>query len=192
MKLKKIIKYILIILSLVAVLFITKILISFISEKNDIPNNYIIENNTNQINDLKEEINTETQAKFDENTIGVLKIPKIDLEAEIKEGVELDVLAQYIGHFRNSSLWDGNVALASHNRGNSVAHHFERIHLLENGDEILYITNLGERRYTVYNTKEIDSIDWSVTLETSENIINLITCISNKPEKRLCVQAKAI
>ena len=46
MKLKKIIKYILIILSLVAVLFITKILISFISEKNDIPNNYIIENNT--------------------------------------------------------------------------------------------------------------------------------------------------
>jgi len=192
MKLKKIIKYILIILSLVAVLFITKILISFISEKNDIPNNYIIENNTNQINDIKEEINTETQAKFDENTIGVLKIPKIDLEAEIKEGVELDVLAQYIGHFRNSSLWDGNVALASHNRGNSVAHHFERIHLLKNGDEILYITNLGERRYTVYNTKEIDSTDWSVTLETSENIITLITCISNKPEKRLCVQAKAI
>lgn len=192
MKLKKIIKYILIILSLIAVLFITKILISFISEKNDIPNNYIIENNTNQINDIKEEINTETQAKFDENTIGVLKIPKIDLEAEIKEGVELDVLAQYIGHFRNSSLWDGNVALASHNRGNSVAHHFERIHLLKNGDEILYITNLGERRYTVYNTKEIDSTDWSVTLETSENIITLITCISNKPEKRLCVQAKAI
>lgn len=192
MKLKKIIKYILIILSLVAVLFITKILISFISEKNDIPNNYIIENNTNQINDIKEEINTETQAKFDKNTIGVLKIPKIDLEAEIKEGVELDVLAQYIGHFRNSSLWDGNVALASHNRGNSVAHHFERIHLLKNGDEILYITNLGERRYTVYNTKEIDSTDWSVTLETSENIITLITCISNKPEKRLCVQAKAI
>lgn len=192
MKLKKIIKYILIILILVAVLFITKILISFISEKNDIHNNYIIENNTNQINDIKEEINTETQAKFDENTIGVLKIPKIDLEAEIKEGVELDVLAQYIGHFRNSSLWDGNVALASHNRGNSVAHHFERIHLLKNGDEILYITNLGERRYTVYNTKEIDSTDWSVTLETSENIITLITCISNKPEKRLCVQAKAI
>ena len=192
MKLKKIIKYILIILILVAILFITKILISFISEKNDIPNNYIIENNTNQINDIKEEINTETQAKFDENTIGVLKIPKIDLEAEIKEGVELDVLAQYIGHFRNSSLWDGNVALASHNRGNSVAHHFERIHLLKNGDEILYITNLGERRYTVYNTKEIDSTDWSVTLETSENIITLITCISNKPEKRLCVQAKAI
>lgn len=192
MKLKKIIKYILIILILVAILFITKILISFISEKNDIPNNYIIENNTNQINDIKEEINTETQAKFDENTIGVLKIPKIDLEAEIKEGVELDVLAQYIGHFRNSSLWDGNVALASHNRGNSVTHHFERIHLLKNGDEILYITNLGERRYTVYNTKEIDSTDWSVTLETSENIITLITCISNKPEKRLCVQAKAI
>ena len=46
--------------------------------------------------------------------------------------------------------------------------------------------------YTVYNTKEIDSTDWSVTLETSENIITLITCISNKPEKRLCVQAKAI
>lgn len=192
MKLKKIIKYILIILILVAVLFITKILISFISEKNDISNNYIIENNTSQTNDTKEEINTEIQEKFDENTIGILKIPKIDLEAEIKEGVELDVLAQYIGHFRNSSLWDGNVALASHNRGNSVAHHFERIHLLKNGDEILYITNLGERRYSVYNTKEIDSTDWSVTLETSENIITLITCISNKPEKRLCVQAKAI
>lgn len=190
MIIKKIIKYILIIIIVIILLFTTKILISFIPEKetinNETNNNQIIEQ-TNTI-----DIEEETELQFAEEIIGVLKIPKLEIEAEIKEGTDWDTLANYIGHFENTPIWSGNVALASHNRGVAVAHYFEGIHLLEEGDEIIYITNLGERRYSVYNTKEISSTDWSVTSETEENILTLITCIKNEPEKRLCVQAKAI
>ncbi|MCI8640756.1 MAG: sortase, partial [Clostridia bacterium] len=79
-----------------------------------------------------------------------------------------------------------------HNRGSSVAHYFEGIHLLDVGDEIIYITNMGERRYQVFSQKEISNTDWSVTLNTEENIITLITCVTGQPEKRLCVQAKEV
>ena len=111
---------------------------------------------------------------------------------KIKEGIDLETLANSIGHFKNSSLWDGNIALASHNRGSSVAHYFEGIHLLDVGDEIIYTTNMGERRYKVISSKKIDNTDWSVTLNTEENMITLITCVTGQPEKRLCVQAKEV
>lgn len=191
MKIKKIIKYILIIIIVIILLFTTKILISFIPEKETINNEIINEQILEETNTIDIE-NEETELQFAEEIIGVLKIPKLEIEAEIKEGTDWDTLANYIGHFENTPIWNGNVALASHNRGVAVAHYFEGIHLLQEGDEIIYRTNLGERRYSVYNTKEISSTDWSVTSETEENILTLITCIKNEPEKRLCVQAKAI
>lgn len=187
MKKIQIIKYILIIVITIIFLFSAKILLSFIPEiganDNEIEENQIIQDGET------EEIN-EDDLLYTEETIGKLTIPKLELEAEIKEGIDLEILANYIGHFKNSSLWDGNVALASHNRGSSVAHYFEGIHLLDVGDEVIYNTNMGERRYQVFSTKEISNTDWSVTLQTEENMITMITCITGSPEKRLCVQAK--
>lgn len=182
---KKIIKYILIIISVMIALFVAKFLLTFIPEKEDnLQNNQITENIVVEDEDI--------ELQFAEDTIGKLKIPKLNIEAEIKEGTDWDTLASYIGHFKNTPLWNGNVALASHNRGSQVAHYFEGIHLLQEGDEIIYITNLGERRYSVFNTKEIESTDWSVTTETEENMLTLITCVANQPQKRLCVQAKEV
>ncbi len=181
---KKIIKYILIIVTVIIALFVAKFLLTFIPEEKG-QENQMVENTV-----IEDEEDMEVQ--FAEDIIGKLKIPKLNIEAEIKEGTDLDTLASYIGHFKNTPLWDGNVALASHNRGSQVVHYFEGIHLLQEGDEIIYITNLGERRYSVYNTKEIESTDWSITTDTEENILTLITCVANQPEKRLCVQAKEV
>lgn len=188
MKETKIIKYILIIVITVTSLFSAKILLSFIPENEN--NSAIEESQVIQDGDI-EEIDQDS-LPYTEETIGKLKIPKLEIEAEIKEGIDLETLANSIGHFKNSSLWDGNIALASHNRGSSVAHYFEGIHLLDVGDEIIYITNMGERRYQVFSQKEISNTDWSVTLNTEENIITLITCVTGQPEKRLCVQAKEV
>ena len=188
MKQTKIIKYVLIIVIMVISLFSAKILLSFIPENEN--NSETEESQVIQDGEL-EEINQES-LPYTEETIGKLKIPKLEIEAEIKEGIDLETLANSIGHFKNSSLWDGNIALASHNRGSSVAHYFEGIHLLDVGDEIIYITNMGERRYQVFIQKEISNTDWSVTLNTEENMITLITCVTGQPEKRLCVQAKEV
>lgn len=132
---------------------------------------------------IKEEL------ELKDNVIGILEIPKINLKAPVKEGTTQDILKYAIGHFTNSSNWNGNIALASHNRGNYVAHYFENIKDLQMGDEIIYKTKFGERRYSVTENKQIESTDWSVISKTKDNRITLITCVNNKPKLRICVQA---
>jgi len=198
---KKVIEIILLSIVILISIFSTRVLIITIENQNDkTVNNETIEEvseqvETHSVASISRQKDTEvkeTELKYTGNIIGQLKIPKIELEAQISEGTDLDTLNAYIGHFNNSSLWEGNVALAAHNRNESGAHYFEGIHLLEDGDEIIYITNMGERRYEVFKKYEISDTDWSVTRETGENILTMITCITGKPDKRLCVQSKEI
>ena len=125
----------------------------------------------------------------DDETIGTLEIPKLNVKAVIKEGTENKVLDKYIGHFTESNIWEGNVALAAHNRGINVKHYFEKINELENGDEVIYSTKLGIRKYQVTKVFEIDSTDWNEVEnnESNKNRLTLITCVANHSEKRLCV-----
>lgn len=132
------------------------------------------------------DILTNEEIRLNEDIIGILKIPKIDLEAPIQEGTKQSNLRYAIGHFENSSIWSGNVALASHNRG-SLSNYFAKINELTVDDEIIYITRMGERRYLVQETKIIENTDWSVISNTTEDKITLITCVKNKPDCRFCV-----
>ena len=124
----------------------------------------------------------------DEDLIGSLKIEKINLNGKVKEGSNSDVLRDYIGHIEETAKYDGNVGLAAHNRGNTYSY-FARINELEPGDEIIYSTKYGDRKYVVDSKKEILETDWSQLEGTPENKLTLITCIKNKVNQRLCVQA---
>ena len=84
--------------------------------------------------------------------------------------------------------FDGNVGLAAHNRGNKYSY-FARINELDNGDEIKYQTQYGQRTYVVNSKKEILETDWNPLKSTKENKLTLITCIKNKVNQRLCVEA---
>lgn len=90
---------------------------------------------------------------------------------------------------RGRVFGNGNIALASHNEG-SYAHYFSRIKELKNGEEIIYITNMGERRYVVCENKIIEETNVNVLENTNENIITLITCVKGKREYRQCVIGK--
>lgn len=171
------------------ILFLLSLLISFIvTTYVRYEKNRLLEVADNVIDyDLNIELITENELEKNENIIGKLIIPKIDLEAPIQEGTSQKVLRFAIGHFENSSFFDGNVALAAHNRGN-ITNYFENINKLTFDDEIIYITRMGERRYRVCEIKEIEETDWSVISNSDNNMITLITCINNKPEFRLCVQ----
>lgn len=152
--------------------------------------------NTIVVNDIEQEMTVDSDDDIDlqneDEVIGTLEIPKLELSAPIKEGIDQEILAEYIGHFNNSSVWDGNICLAAHNRGSSVKHYFDRINELVNGDSIIYKTKLGERSYQVIETKEIENTDWSITDSKTDdkNTITLVTCITNHPEKRFCVIAE--
>lgn len=52
----------------------------------------------------------------DKEEIWQIEIPKIDLIAPISEGTSQEVMAEYVGHFENTSLYEGNIGLAAHNR----------------------------------------------------------------------------
>lgn len=46
-------------------------------------------------------------------------------------------MLEYVGHFENTNLLNGNVGLAAHNRGYPI-NYFARLKELEFGDEIIY------------------------------------------------------
>lgn len=154
-------------------------------------NNEITEQEEQKTEDntsLENEITYEDKIDSEDDILGRLIIDKIDLDGEVKEGSSNEVLEDYIGHIEETSKYDGNVGLAAHNRGNEHSY-FARINELELGDEIIYQTKFGERRYKVTNKKEILETDWSLLGNTQENKLTLITCIRNKVNQRLCVQA---
>lgn len=129
----------------------------------------------------------DTLKKLNEST-WKLEIPKIELIANIAEGTSEEVLDIYIGHFEDTQKTDGNIGLAAHNRGYKV-NFFNRLKELEVGDKIIY-TCFGESRiYQVSNKFIIEDTNWEVLKNTGENKLTLITCVENKPTKRLCVQA---
>ena len=124
----------------------------------------------------------------DESVLGILTIEKINLKGTVKEGSTEEVLREYIGHISETAKYDGNIGLAAHNRANKYSY-FARINELEKGDKIIYKTKFYERNYVVTKKVVIYDTDWSYLQTTKDNRITMITCIKDKPNQRLCVQA---
>ena len=93
-----------------------------------------------------------------------------------------------MGHFEVTSLQEGNIGLAAHNRGYEV-NYFENLKSVKIGDEIIYQYNDFKMIYEIDIIEIIEDTDWSYLDETDENKITLITCVENEPRYRRCVQA---
>ncbi len=85
----------------------------------------------------------------------------------------------------------GILDLHGHNRGNKYSY-FARINELEKGDILTYKTKFYTRKYQIDNKKVIFDTDWSLLENTQENKITMLTCITNKRNQRLCVQATEV
>ena len=177
MKIKKliiIIVTIMIIISIIALIITMNVL----KNKNKIDEAYnMIEQNNIQNTENKDLV-------LSDGTMGIIKIEKIGFEGLIQDGTDLKTLDNYVGHFKNSSIFDGNVALAAHNNSKF----WKNLNKLSNGDKIIYTCLLGSKTYEVFNIKIISSDDWSLIQNSNKNIITLITCVHGKPFERLCVQ----
>ncbi len=164
---------------------------TLLSYSNQIISDEIVNFNSNKNSNIKEieekEIFSVDKLEKDNNIIGKIKIKKIGVDAPIIDGTSQDVLKISVGHFQNTNYWNGNVALASHNRG-SYAHYFEKINKLTIGDEIIYQTKLGTRIYAVSQVENISESNLSVLEDTKDNTITLITCVKGNKDLRLCVK----
>lgn len=161
---------------------------------------YLINNNNKELANIHD---VKTDAKFenitydkvedvwDDSVLGILTIEKIGLKATVKEGTTDEILLNYIGHIEETATYDGNIGLAGHNRGYKNSY-FARINELEEGDIVTYKTKFYTRQYKVDNLQVIYETDWSLLRNTEENKITMITCIANKKNQRLCVQATEV
>lgn len=151
------------------------------AEKIEIGDNYELE--STPLENIEQDI-----IHYDDE-IGTLTIPDILLEnAPIRENIELTTLSETIGHFLSTSIYEGNVGLASHNSG-SNGDFFKNLKNIKIGSEIYYQTKYGTKRYVVTTKEIIDEEDWSYLGSTEDNRITLITCVAGQKDKRLCVQA---
>ena len=144
--------------------------------------------NYENIQETVENIPNIVENSLEEHKIGdwYIKIPAINLAANIEEGTSQEVMELYVGHFEETSKFVGNVGLAAHNRGYTY-NYFERLKELKNGDEIEYGYHGQVKRYQVEKQMIIKDTDWTNLENTEENRITLITCVENEPSYRRCV-----
>ena len=120
-----------------------------------------------------------------ETVFGVINIPKINYEGLVYEGTNLETLDKGIGHFENSSYFEGNVCLAGHNYTGV----WKNLYTLQNGDKITYTSFLGTKEYEVNKIVQVNATDWTLLEDTDDNSLTLVTCVKNEPNLRLIVQA---
>lgn len=121
------------------------------------------------------------------NYLGRIKIPSLNVNQKVYQGTDSTALAKGAGHFEDTSIWDGNVCIAGHNRGTHGI--FGDIHTLKAGDSITFTTKAGTRTYSVTSVSKVKETDTSMLGRTVENQITLLTCVRNQSAYRWCVQA---
>lgn len=113
------------------------------------------------------------------DVIGILNIPKINIEVAVKEGTDTEILKTSVGHFEGTALPGeiGNFSVAGH-RAYTTNKFFSNLDELEIGDEVK--VSVQDKTYT-YKVNHIEVVD-PEQVEVVENInkeakeITLVTC----------------
>ena len=117
--------------------------------------------------------------------LGTVEIPALGINYTITEGTSNLDMKYGAGHVKETSIWDGNVCLAGHNRG--VKNNFGKIHTLKVGDTIKLNTVYGTRSYQVSSVNKIAESDLNCLGRSTENMITLITCVADQSSYRYIV-----
>ena len=124
---------------------------------------------------------------YKNGSLGRLEIPALGLSVRIYQGTDSKTLVKGVGHFEDTSIWEGNVCLAAHNRGANS--YFGQLHTLNIGDKITLTTKLGTRTYRVTDVSKVSETDRSGLADSAENMLTLYTCVRNQRDQRWCVTA---
>lgn len=122
--------------------------------------------------------------------LAILRIPRIDLEAVVVEGVGLEDLQKGPGHYSRTPLpgEDGNVGIAGHRT--TYGKPFWSLDELRPGDEIFLRTGEGEFVYEVAWTRVVLPSQSEVLDPTPRPALTLTTCEPKfSAAKRLIVRA---
>ena len=141
---------------------------------------YKVENNNkNLVKEYKEVMkNTEEKLELPQSVLGILKIPKLNLEVAVKEGTDDETLKYAVGHFEETPMAGevGNFSIAGH-RAYTYNKFFSNLDEVIVGDEIEFYTEKETYKYKIINTKVIEPTQLEVlnSIDNKETI-TLITC----------------
>ena len=141
--------------------------------------NYIsnMQNEDKSFNENKKAFETYTYQEQSSNIIGILSIPKLDLNVGIGEGVDNETLKYSVGHFSDTAMpgQKGNFCVIGH-RSYTYGEFFNRLDEIEENDEIIVEYNGKEFKYKVTEIKVVKPEEVSVLNQSEEEEITLITC----------------
>lgn len=137
------------------------------------------------ISEFKESVSEETVIEeptaespaFEGDVLYNLRIPVIDSENPVREGVSKGVLADSLGHEPETAYIgeQGNCVIAGH-RNYTFGKFFNRLDEVAVGDYIYVDTRSGSYTYVVSEIKVVEPTDASVLEDTKEEQLTLYTC----------------
>lgn len=152
------------------------------------------ETNKDEANeDVKNDAAADVSVK-ENDILYILRIPIIESESPVREGVSDGVLADSLGHEPGTAYIGeiGNCVIAGH-RNYSFGKFFNRLNEVEIGDNIYVDTKDATYKYEVYDIIVVEPDDLSVLDNTDEEIITLYTCTPVViGTHRLVVKAKRV
>lgn len=159
--------------------------------KNEIEAKQVISSINQELENDNETIKKINQQIQGHKVVGIIRIPKINLEYPILETTSKETLNISITKFWGNQINEiGNVSLAGHNNLNGTM--FGKTKKLEVGD-IIELTDIQNvtLKYRIFKTYVIDPNDISCILPEQEGVreITLITC-TNGNKNRLIVKAR--
>ena len=126
-------------------------------------------------------------------TIGKVEIPRLNISAVVKSGVDDKTLKRAVGHVPYTSLpgEPGNVGIAAHRDT-----YFRNLKGVRKGDVIRMVTPEATYEYAVDSTKIVTPKNVEVLDPTKDNYITLVTCypfnyVGSAP-KRFIVHARQV
>ncbi len=124
--------------------------------------------------------------------IGILNIPKINLEIGIIEGVSYEDIKYVVGHFPGSPMpgEKGNFSIAGH-RISYFGQAFKDIDKLEKGDKVKVTYNGKEYTYEVTDMYEVTPNETDALNPTKDATITIVTCTTDA-KNRVIVKGKLV
>jgi len=130
---------------------------------------------------------------LDPGLVGRVEIPRLDISAMVREGVDAATLSRAVGHVPDTALpgAGGNVAIAAHRDT-----YFRNVRNIRKGDRIRMVTQRGTYEYAVDSLKIVSPTEVRVLDPTPEPVITLVTCypfnyVGSAP-KRFIVRARQV
>ncbi len=129
------------------------------------------------ISAVTQELGKEAEKPSEGDVLCILRIPCIDSENPVREGVSGGVLADSLGHEPETAMVGdkGNCVIAGH-RNYTFGQYFNRLNEVSLGDMIYVDTASETYSYSVTDIKVVEPEDLSVLEATDTETLTLYTC----------------